>query len=102
MQRMRDTRQRKGLSLSAVEELTGIAASTLSRYENGKVVPSVEKGRLVARALGVSLDFLVGDEHVPNAATGVAVCALGPSTTEASVPPPSGCSRDDGVRAEAR
>jgi len=83
MQRMRDTRQRKGLSLSAVEELTGIAASTLSRYENGKVVPSVEKGRLVARALGVSLDFLVGDEHVPNAATPDAACVIPPSTDEA-------------------
>jgi transcriptional regulator with XRE-family HTH domain len=84
MQRMRDTRHRRGLSLSALEELTGIGASVLSRYESGKIVPSVEKGRLVARALGVSLDFLVGDEqHVPNAATGEPACALPPINDQA-------------------
>lgn len=56
---MRETRTRRGLSLTALEGLTGIDASTLSRYETGKQAPSVERGFLVARALGVSLESLV-------------------------------------------
>ena len=61
MQRMKETRARRGLSLHELEALTGIDYSTLSRYENGNRAPSVGRAQLVARALGVSLDFLVGD-----------------------------------------
>lgn len=60
MIRMRETRTAKGLSLSGLAEATGIDPSTLSRYEKGLQSPSVERGFLVANALGVSLEFLVG------------------------------------------
>ena len=62
MNRMREIRKRRGESLSALGERTGISPSVLSRYENGKLVPSVEKALLVAKALGVSLDYLVNND----------------------------------------
>lgn len=69
MIRMRDTRTRLGMSLGDLEGATGISASVLSRYERGEMAPPVDRGLLVARALGVSLESLVGDQHERNAAT---------------------------------
>jgi len=60
---MRDTRTRLGMSLGDLEGATGISASVLSRYERGEMAPPVDRGILVARALGVSLESLVGDQH---------------------------------------
>lgn len=69
MQRMRETRTARGLSLEGLEALTGINYSALSRYETGQRAPSVGRAKLIASALGVSLDFLVGDHVIGDAAT---------------------------------
>lgn len=68
MQRMKEMRAARGLSLHGLEALTGIDYSALSRYENGRRQPSVRAAKTIASALGVSLDFLVGD-HDGEAAT---------------------------------
>lgn len=72
MLRMRETRTAKGLSLSRLSEMTGIDVSQLSRYEAGRQAPSVDRAILVARALGVTVEFLsCGEPATAPAACGV-------------------------------
>lgn len=72
-QRIKELRQEKQLSLDMVVydikqkfnvELT---KSHLSRWENGKVIPSVRFAGYLALYYGVSLDYLLGftDSRVP-------------------------------------
>ena len=61
MKRMKELRARRGMSLPELGRMTGLDYSVLSRYENGKRDPSVQRAALIAAALGVTLDFLVGD-----------------------------------------
>ncbi|MEU7043301.1 XRE family transcriptional regulator [Streptomyces varsoviensis] len=58
--RLRELRRRRGVTLAAVAESTGISESTLSRLEGGGRKPNLELLLPLARAYGVSLDELVG------------------------------------------
>lgn len=51
--------QRKGVSVYQVVRATGVPASTMSDWKNGRSVPKVEKLKLLADYFGVSLDYLV-------------------------------------------
>jgi transcriptional regulator with XRE-family HTH domain len=84
MKHMRDTRVRLGLTLGDLQQATGIDLTTLSRYETGKREPSVARAGMVARALGVSLDFLVGS-HDEEPATELQPCVL-PANTNTKAP----------------
>ncbi len=72
-QRIRQLREEKQLSLDMVEYDINqkfnlkITKSHLSRWENGKVVPSVRYAGYLALYYGVSLDYLMGftDIRVP-------------------------------------
>ena len=50
-----------------VEIMTGISQSTLSKYENGDMVPTVDNLLLLAKLYGTSTDFLLDltDEKTP-------------------------------------
>jgi transcriptional regulator with XRE-family HTH domain len=61
---MKEIREDRGLTLADLERITGIDRSTLNRYENGKRSTTIEKGLVVAKALGVSVEFLAGGETV--------------------------------------
>jgi transcriptional regulator with XRE-family HTH domain len=52
----------KNLSQIALAEATGISRDAISKYERGDAVPSVEYAKRIADVLGVSLDYLAGDE----------------------------------------
>jgi transcriptional regulator with XRE-family HTH domain len=52
--RLRDARQAAGLSQSGLSERSGLPKPTLSRYENGHVLPSLVTLRRLADALGVA------------------------------------------------
>jgi transcriptional regulator with XRE-family HTH domain len=58
--RLRALREERGLSLDAVAEAAGMAASTLSRLETGKRRLAVDHLAPLARALGTSVDALLG------------------------------------------
>lgn len=58
--RLRTARERAGLSLRELEVRSGIHYQSLHRYEAGLVEPSAGKVALLARALGVSADWLLG------------------------------------------
>lgn len=66
MQNMRRIREARGLTLIELEHMTGLSRYQLGRYENGHQDPSMQRGAKVARALGASLDDLVG-LHDPEA-----------------------------------
>ena len=49
-----DLRAASGMTLAQVAELSGLSPATLSRYENGRYVPTADAVRSVVRALGVA------------------------------------------------
>lgn len=62
--RLRRLRARRGLTLAALSETTGISKSTLSRLESGQRRPSLELLLPLAAAYQVPLDDLVGAPEV--------------------------------------
>jgi transcriptional regulator with XRE-family HTH domain len=63
---MRKARNDTGLTLREVEALTNIDKATLSRYENGKLEPDIEKLGLLSDTYGVSVDWLLGTAGTNN------------------------------------
>jgi HTH-type transcriptional regulator, competence development regulator len=67
-ERLRELRQKRGMTLRGLADATGLNFTYLSKIETGKVpyTPSVEKIRDLAEALGVdSLELLQVAEKVP-------------------------------------
>ncbi|WP_030612216.1 helix-turn-helix domain-containing protein [Streptomyces sclerotialus] len=58
--RLRALRRKRGTTLTALSERTGISLSTLSRLESGQRKPTLELLLPLAKAYGVQLDELVG------------------------------------------
>jgi len=65
-ERLRGLREERGLSLGAVARAAGMAPSTLSRLETGKRRLAVDHLAPLARALGTSVDELLGPESQPD------------------------------------
>ncbi len=55
-------RLKRHKTLKQVEQETGISNSNLSRWENGKVEPSISFCIILANYYGISVDELVGRE----------------------------------------
>jgi transcriptional regulator with XRE-family HTH domain len=62
--RLRRLRERRGVTLTALAERTGISKSTLSRLENGERKPSLELLLPLAETYHLPLDELVGAPRV--------------------------------------
>jgi transcriptional regulator with XRE-family HTH domain len=65
--RLQRLRTWRGLTQEQLEEASGIAKRTLTRYERGHRGPGLDQLVLLARALGVPLVWLLGDEDLPPA-----------------------------------
>lgn len=65
--RLKFLRDRDGLTQRELAAKLHIGNSTLSQYENGDRVPSVDMQRKFAQHFGVSVDFLIGltDDQTP-------------------------------------
>lgn len=63
-ERLKQLRVKSKLTQYEVEELTGINRSTLSLYELGIRVPTIDKLMKLALLYGVSIDYLCGIEKV--------------------------------------
>jgi transcriptional regulator with XRE-family HTH domain len=87
MRWMRTARDAQGLTLDQLAEATGIDRATLNRYELGRQAPSFERGMLVARVLGVSLDSIARGE-TDGSATG-----RGKNLADVNSPAPTAATR---------
>ena len=65
---------RKLLSMTQedVAEKVGVTRQAVAKWESGESVPDLEKSKLLAEALGVSLDELVNHEPEDNLGLGLA------------------------------
>ena len=52
-------RKMHGFSQDELAEKIGVSRQTLSKYETGESLPDIERGKLLAEVLDVSLDDLV-------------------------------------------
>lgn len=66
MNRLRELRRTKGLTLKEVGALVGVAESTMSLYESGKRQPDYEMLQTLAEFFGVSTDYLLGRSDYPD------------------------------------
>ncbi|RVU90828.1 XRE family transcriptional regulator [Flavobacterium columnare] len=63
-ERIMAIRKNKKIAQGELAEKIGVHQNVLGRYERGEATPSVEMASKLALALGVSLDFLVGNTDV--------------------------------------
>lgn len=68
-QRLMMIRKQKKLSQADLAQRVGIHGNMLGRYERGEARPFVEMAAKIAEALGVSLDYLVGNTELELDAT---------------------------------
>ena len=63
--KIRKARNNTVFTQKEVEKETGIKQSTLTKYENGKLEPDLEKLGILADFYGVSVDWLLGTRGGP-------------------------------------
>lgn len=59
-------RKEKNWSQADLSNQSNVSREMISKYERGIAIPSVEAAKKIADALGVSLDYLVGDNINPS------------------------------------
>jgi transcriptional regulator with XRE-family HTH domain len=59
--RMTDTRKEKNWSQTDLANESGVSREMIGKYERGEAAPSIDAAKKIADALGVSLDYLVGE-----------------------------------------
>lgn len=62
--KIRQLRQEQGLSQVLLEKKSGVNSKLLSKYENGRIVPTADTLRKIAEGLETSADYLIFD-NVP-------------------------------------
>lgn len=60
MNRIKEVRKKKGLSLQQVADAVGLATNTISRYETGKREPKLETWNKLAEYFNVPTFYLMG------------------------------------------
>lgn len=56
-----DLRKKQGISRDELGKQVGASGAVIGRYEREEITPSVEIANKIAKALGISLDYLVGN-----------------------------------------
>lgn len=64
MLRLREIRERKGVSLRALKEASGVAVSSLARFEAGEGDPQLSTLRRIAKALNVTVAELIEERYL--------------------------------------
>ena len=62
--KIKKLRKERGLTLKRLSELTGLAPSLISRYENGDRHPKIENWQKLADYFGVSVEYLQGKTFI--------------------------------------
>lgn len=61
---LRETRDRKGLSQQRLADIIGVNRATIRRWETGESKITLNMATKIARALGVTTDYLVARENI--------------------------------------
>lgn len=61
-ERLKQAREKKGLSLKALRDSVGVSQSAMSHYANGTTLPTLDIAMKIAQELEVSVDWLCGNE----------------------------------------
>ncbi len=64
MERIKDIRKQKGLSQKELADLCGVHQTAVSQWEKGRTTPDITSLKKLAKALGVSVELLLGVEPV--------------------------------------
>lgn len=64
MLQLRVIRERKGVSLRALKKASGVAVSSLARFEAGQGDPQLSTLRKLAKALNVTVAELIGEKSL--------------------------------------
>jgi len=62
--RLKTVREERNMKREDIAQSIGTSAAIIGRYERSERTPSVDIAKKIAEALGVSLDYLVGDTEV--------------------------------------
>lgn len=62
MIKLRAIRERKGMTLRALKQASGVAVSSLARFEAGEGDPQLSTLRKLAKALGTTVAELIGEK----------------------------------------
>jgi len=65
-ERLRKSREAKGLTQQELSRLCGFGITQISRFETGLREPTTDAMRKIARTLGVSMDYLAGLVDIPH------------------------------------
>lgn len=60
-ERLTELRKKKGISQEVLANELGTKGPAIGRYERGAAKPTIEVAKKIAKILGVSLDYLVGN-----------------------------------------
>ena len=93
---IREQRQRAGLSLRQLAELTSLSNPYLSQVERGLHEPSVRVLKAISDALNLSAETLLAEAGLIDAMAG------GSKDASQAAPPPAVPSTEDAIRADQR
>lgn len=65
-EKIKQLRQEKGLSQMLLEKKSGVNSKLLSKYENGRIIPTADTLRKIAEGLDISADYLIFDNAPKN------------------------------------
>ena len=82
MKNLKTIRERKNITQVRLSIEVGVSQETISAYENGKAMPSIEILCKIADFFNVSTDYLLGRTFVPNAVKDICLDGLNNGETE--------------------
>lgn len=59
-------RKQKGISQTRLAQLSGVHRVSIVRYEEGRTTPNARNAQKLARALGCTIDELLGETKDPD------------------------------------
>lgn len=63
--RLRQIRKQRGLTQEELAKLLDTSKQVISRYENGQRSPKITTVNEYAKMLGLSLDYMLGEDKLP-------------------------------------
>ena len=60
--RLKELRKENNLTTNSLGKILNVSNSTITRWENGNILPSIEHLYNIAKYFNVSADFLIGLE----------------------------------------